>query len=63
VNSGSITNSCQEKDRTLESPGLSPCPELDLHAGIWRYDAGKTGQAFAAPNATPRARATSSHWR
>ena len=48
VNSGSITNSCQEKDRTLESPGLSPCPELQLHAGIWRYDAGKTGQAFSA---------------
>ena len=36
VNSGSTTNSCQEKDRTLESPGLSPCPELPLHAGIWR---------------------------
>ena len=48
VNSGSITNSCQEKDRTLESPGLSPCPELQLHAGIWRYDAGKTGQTFSA---------------
>jgi glucose/arabinose dehydrogenase len=46
VNSGSITNSCQEKDRTLESPGISPCPELQLHAGIWRYDAGKTGQTF-----------------
>lgn len=48
VNSGSITNSCQEKDRTLESPGRSPCPELALHAGIWRYDAGKTGQMFSA---------------
>ena len=48
VNSGSITNSCQEKDRTLESPGLAPCPELALHAGIWRYDAGKTGQTFSA---------------
>jgi len=48
VNSGSITNSCQEKDRTLESPGMSPCPELQLHAGIWRYDAGKTGQTFSA---------------
>jgi glucose/arabinose dehydrogenase len=47
VNSGSITNSCQEKDRTLESPGISPCPELQLHAGIWRYDAGKTGQTFS----------------
>ena len=48
VNSGSITNSCQEKDRTLESPGVSPCAELQRHAGIWRYDAGKTGQAFSA---------------
>jgi glucose/arabinose dehydrogenase len=48
VNSGSITNSCQEKDRTLESPGISPCPELQLHAGIWRYDAGKTGQTFSS---------------
>ena len=48
VNSGSITNSCQEKDRTLESPGISPCPELQLHAGIWRYDAGKTNQKFSA---------------
>lgn len=47
VNSGSITNSCQEKDRTLESPGISPCPELALHAGIWRYDANKVGQIFS----------------
>ena len=47
VNSGSITNSCQEKDRTLESPGIKPCPELPLHAGIWRYDAAKTNQKFS----------------
>ena len=47
VNSGSITNSCQEKDRTLESRGISPCPELQLHAGIWRYEAGKVGQTFS----------------
>lgn len=47
VNSGSMTNSCQEKDRTLESPGIKPCPELSLHAGIWRYDANKTGQTFS----------------
>lgn len=48
VNSGSITNSCQEKDRTLESPGIKDCPELQLHGGIWQYDAGKTGQKFSA---------------
>jgi glucose/arabinose dehydrogenase len=47
VNSGSITNSCQEKDRTQESPGQKPCPELELHAGIWRYDAGKANQVFS----------------
>lgn len=47
VNSGSITNSCQEQDRTRESPGMSPCQELQRHAGIWRYDAGKTGQTFS----------------
>lgn len=47
VNSGSITNSCQEKDRTLESAGLSPCPELQLHGGIWQYDAGTIGQTFS----------------
>ena len=47
INSGSITNSCQEKDRTLESKGIQPCPELSLHAGIWRYDAGKLNQKFS----------------
>ena len=47
VNSGSQTNACQEQDRTLESPGIRPCPELARYAGIWRYDAGKTGQAFS----------------
>ena len=47
INSGSMTNSCQEKDRTLESRGQSPCAELALHGGIWRYDAGKTGQTFS----------------
>jgi glucose/arabinose dehydrogenase len=48
VNAGSITNSCQREDRTAESPGLLPCPELARHAGIWSYDAGKTGQVFDA---------------
>jgi glucose/arabinose dehydrogenase len=47
VNSGAVTNSCQEHDRTPESPGIAPCPELDLHAGIWRYEANKTDQVFS----------------
>jgi glucose/arabinose dehydrogenase len=48
VNSGSATNSCQVKDRTLESPGQKPCAELATRAGIWKYDAKKTGQKFSA---------------
>lgn len=48
VNSGSATNSCQQKDRTLESPGHKPCPELTTRAGIWRYDAKTSHQTFSA---------------
>jgi glucose/arabinose dehydrogenase len=48
VNSGSASNACQEKNRELESPGKKPCPELPTRAGIWRFDAKKTGQTFTA---------------
>jgi glucose/arabinose dehydrogenase len=44
---GSATNSCQIKNRTLESPGHKPCTELRIRAGIWRYDASKTNQKFS----------------
>ena len=44
---GSATNSCQLKNRTLESPGHKPCTELQTRAGIWRYDANKTNQRFS----------------
>jgi glucose/arabinose dehydrogenase len=44
---GSATNSCQIKNRTLESPGHKPCTELRMRAGIWRYDANKTNQKFS----------------
>jgi glucose/arabinose dehydrogenase len=47
MTSGSASNSCQQKNRTLESPGQRPCRELETRAGIWRYDANKTGQAFS----------------
>jgi glucose/arabinose dehydrogenase len=36
VNLGSDTNSCQEKDRELESRGRRPCQELVQRAGIWQ---------------------------
>lgn len=47
VNSGSASNACQVKNRERESPGRMPCPELPLRAGIWRYDANKTGQVHS----------------
>ncbi len=47
VNVGSATNSCQVKDRAMESKGRSPCPELRTRAGIWRFDANRTGQRFS----------------
>jgi glucose/arabinose dehydrogenase len=47
VDLGSETNSCQLRNRILESPGIDPCTELETRAGIWRYDANKTGQVFS----------------
>jgi glucose/arabinose dehydrogenase len=45
VNFGSRTNSCQQEDRRDRSPGVDPCVELERRAGIWRFDANRTGQA------------------
>jgi YD repeat-containing protein len=47
MNSGSPTNSCQIKNRIAGSPGRRPCTELRTRAGIWRYDANRTGQHFS----------------
>lgn len=47
VNVGSPSNACQEEDRARASPGLSPCPQLESHAGIWRFEADRPGQSFA----------------
>jgi glucose/arabinose dehydrogenase/mono/diheme cytochrome c family protein len=47
VDVASATNACQEKNRILRSPGLSPCTELETRGGIWRYDANKTNQTFS----------------
>ena len=44
VNVGAPSNACQKMTRTPGSPGLSPCPQLDLQAGIWQFDANKLGQ-------------------
>ncbi len=47
VDVATATNSCQSKNRTLKSPGISPCTELETRGGIWRYDANKTNQTFS----------------
>ena len=48
VDVASATNSCQEKNRTLQSPGLDPCTELETRGGIWLFDANKTNQKFSS---------------
>jgi glucose/arabinose dehydrogenase/mono/diheme cytochrome c family protein len=48
VDLGSATNACQEKNRVAGSRGLDPCTEKQTRAGVWRYDANKTGQTFSA---------------
>jgi glucose/arabinose dehydrogenase len=47
VNFGSLTNSCQRKDRAKGSPGVDPCVERDQRAGLWRFDATRAGQKAA----------------
>jgi glucose/arabinose dehydrogenase/mono/diheme cytochrome c family protein len=47
IDVASATNSCQEKNRTLKSPGKNPCAELATRGGVWRYDAKKTNQVFS----------------
>ena len=41
---GAPSNACQESGRTPWSPGIDPCPQLENHGGIWRFDANKLNQ-------------------
>ena len=41
---GANSNNCQEVNRTPNSPGINPCPLLEDHGGIWRFDANKRNQ-------------------
>jgi glucose/arabinose dehydrogenase len=47
INVASGSNSCQVENRTLESPGVDPCPELPTRAGVWRFDPTRTDQTQA----------------
>jgi glucose/arabinose dehydrogenase len=39
VNIGSASNSCQQVNRTLNSPGIDPCLERDTRGGVWKFSA------------------------
>lgn len=44
VNVGSPSNACQVRDRMKGSPGQDPCPVLEKHGGIWKFNANKLNQ-------------------
>lgn len=41
---GAPSNACQHPKRTPGAPGQDPCPDLEKHGGIWRFDANALGQ-------------------
>ncbi|HEY8398263.1 MAG TPA: c-type cytochrome [Flavihumibacter sp.] len=41
---GAPNNNCQERNRVPGSPGINPCPWLEDHGGIWKFDANKHNQ-------------------
>lgn len=54
VTVGAPSNACQVQDRTKGSPGMDPCPILELHGGIWQFkddvlhqDQAKDGHRYA----------------
>jgi glucose/arabinose dehydrogenase len=44
VNIGSASNACQVVNREAQSPGVFPCPELPVRAGVWIFDPDGTNQ-------------------
>ncbi len=47
VNLGSSSNSCQVQNRVAQSPGVFPCPDLPVRAGVWTFDSRGTNQTEA----------------
>jgi len=41
---GSPGDICQEFNRRPGSPGMNPCPQLEWHGGIWKFDANRPNQ-------------------
>jgi glucose/arabinose dehydrogenase len=47
INVGSPSNACQSRDRQKDVPGMDPCPILEKHGGIWKFDENKLNQTQA----------------
>jgi glucose/arabinose dehydrogenase len=47
INVGSPSNACQSRDRQKGVPGMDPCPILERHGGIWKFDENKLNQTQA----------------
>ena len=47
VNIGSASNACQVANRVAQSPGVFPCPEMPIRAGVWQFSARGTNQTQA----------------
>ncbi len=46
VNVGAPSNACQDPSRTPGVVGQDPCPLLGDYAGVWSFDADRTGQTM-----------------
>jgi glucose/arabinose dehydrogenase len=44
INVGAPSNACQDPDRRPGVKGVDPCPILEKHAGIWKFDENKPNQ-------------------
>ena len=47
INIGSPSNACQSQDRQMGVPGQDPCPLLETHGGVWKFDENKLHQKQA----------------
>jgi len=47
INVGAPSNACQNPDRQPKVKGQDPCPILEKHGGVWKFDENKPGQTQA----------------
>ena len=44
INVGAPSNACQQPDRRAGVKGQDPCPVLEKHGGVWKFDENKLNQ-------------------